>query len=267
MQLMIRGKLLGVVPTRRLLTCSEDKKISELMISPVTSIREDSSLMRASELFVEHKFMALPVVDVQGHLKGVIDLNLFTDDINAFSKKHELEKAFQTIGVHVAASRKVSAWLRFKDRFPWLICNIISGVICALIASRYELILSEFVIIALFMAMVLTISESVSIQSMTITLQNLLYSKMSFSRLMRILRREVTTSLLIGIVSALIISTIAFVWRQDLYGALVIGVTIAIAVATSGLLGIFIPTVIYSIQADPKIAAGPIVLALVDLTT
>lgn len=262
-----KEKLLGVVPARSLISCDEDKKISEIMVSPVTSIRDDATLMRASELFVEHKFMALPVIDAHGRLMGVIDLNLFTDDVSASSKKHELEKAFQLIGVHMAASRKVSLWLRFKDRFPWLICNISSGIICALIASRYQVMLKELIILALFMTVVLSVSESVSIQAMTITLQNLLYSKMSFARLARLLRRELMTSFLIGVASAVCVFVVSFLWRHDLYVSTVISTSIVVAVSTAGLLGIFIPTVIYSIQADPKIAAGPIVLALVDVTT
>jgi len=262
-----KEKLLGVVPVRSLLSCDEESKISEIMVSPVMSIKENATLMQASELFIEHKFMALPVVDAHGRLKGVIDLNLFTDDVNGLSKKQELEKAFQIIGVHVASSRKVSPWLRFKDRFPWLICNITSGIICALIASRYQVMLRELIILALFMTVVLSISESVSIQSMTITLQNLLHSKMSFARLVRLLRRELTTSLMIGIVSALCVFAVSFLWRHDLFVSVVISTSIVVAVSTAGLLGVFIPTVIYSIQADPKIAAGPIVLALVDVTT
>lgn len=261
------GRLLGVVPVRSLLSCDEDKKISEIMVSPVASIKEDATLMQASELFIEHRFMALPVVDVNGRLKGVIDINLFTDDVNAFSKRHELEKAFQLIGVHMSASRRVSPWLRLKDRFPWLLCNLTSGLICALIVSRYELMLKEVIILALFMTVVLSISESVSIQSMTITLQNLLHSRMSFARLLRLLRRELITSLLIGAVSALCVFSVAFLWRHNLVDSLIIGLSIIVAVSTAGLLGVFIPTVIYSIKADPKIAAGPIVLALVDVAT
>jgi len=261
------GKLLGVVPVRSLLSCDESKKISDIMVTPVTSIKEGSTLLRASELFVEYKFMALPVVDTQGKLKGVIDINLFTDDITSFSKRQEVEKAFQLIGVHMSASRRVSPWLRFKDRFPWLLCNLSSGVICALIASQYELLLKEVIILALFMTVVLSISESISIQSMTITLQNLLHSKMSFARLFRILRRELLTSFLIGVVSALCVFCVSFLWRHNIHASLIISSSIVIAVSTAGLLGVFIPAIIYSIKADPKIAAGPIVLALVDVTT
>jgi len=261
------GKLLGVVPVRSLLSCDENKKISDIMVTPVASIKEDSTLMQASELFVEHKFMALPVVDAHGKLKGVVDINLFTDDVNAFSKRQELEKAFQLIGVHISASRRISPWLRFKDRFPWLICNLTSGLLCALIVSQYELMLKEVIILALFMTVILSMSESVSIQAMTITLQNLLHSKMSFARLSRILKREFVTSFLIGMLSAVCVFSVAFLWRHDFVDSLIIGLSIILAVSTAGLLGVFVPAIIYSIKADPKIAAGPIVLALVDVVT
>ena len=260
-------RLLGVVPVRRLISCDDQKKISEIMVSPVASIKDDATLMQASELFLEHKFMALPVVDADNKIKGVVDINLFTDEVNAYSKKHELEKAFQLIGVHVSASRTSSPWLRFKDRFPWLLCNITSGFVCALIASRYELVLKELIVLALFITVILSISESVSIQSMTITFQNLVHSKISFKRLLRILRREFITSFLIGVASAICVFTVAMLWRHDLLGASIIGTGIVLAVSTAGVLGVLIPYFIYSIKADPKIAAGPIVLALVDMAT
>lgn len=261
------GLLLGVVPVRKLLSCDETEKVSEIMDTPIFSIRENATLLEASELFLEHRYMALPVVDTNNKLIGVIDINLFTDGINAMSKKQELEKAFQFIGVHIAASRKVSAWVRFKDRFPWLICNMISGLLCALIVSRYELMLKEVITLAIFMTVILALSESVSIQSMTITLQNIIHSKLSLNRLLRILRREILTTLILGASSGVILFLVSFFWRHDLVASLVIFVGVTLSICTSGIFGVIVPTAIYSLKADPKIATGPIVLALVDVAT
>ncbi|MEI6093066.1 MAG: CBS domain-containing protein [bacterium] len=261
------GVLLGVVPVRKLLSCDETEKVSDIMDTPIFSIRENATLLQASELFLEHRYMALPVVDDNNKLTGVIDINLFTDGINALSKKQELEKAFQFIGVHIAASRKVSAWIRFKDRFPWLICNMLSGLLCAVIVSRYQLMLKEVITLAIFMTAILALSESVSIQSMTITLQHIIHSKLSFSRLLRLLRRELTTALLLGASSGLVLFFISFVWKHNLVASVLIFTGVLLGICTAGIFGVIIPTVIYSLKADPKVATGPIVLALVDVVT
>jgi magnesium transporter len=261
------NRLVGIVPVRHLLTSDSEAKISSIMVSSPVSVPHSQPVLFACELFAMHRFLALPVVDDNNKILGIVDINLFTDEVVSLAHQQQLENIFQMIGVHVSIGKKVSSWSDFKGRFPWLFCNISSGIICAFIASRYELLIREVAIIAMFITVVLAISESVSIQSMTLTLQVLLQRNVSWRRILTSVRRELATSVLLGAGSGLVVGVIAYFWRGAVWQGLAIGLSIWLAVITACLLGVVIPTLIRKFRIDPKIAAGPIVLAAADIAT
>lgn len=259
-------RLAGVVPVRRLLGAEPSASIKSIMFSPAVSVSESSSVLEACEVLLRRRLLALPVVDDDRRLKGVIDLSQFTDDVLT-SAQQQMDSAFQLIGVHVALGRRVSSWRSFRDRFPWLLCNIGSGIVCAFIASRFELLLSQVVVLAMFLTVVLGLGESVSMQSMTITLQSLLGRRMSWREVLLSARKELTTSALLGAGCGAIVGSIIWLWRGQVLVALAVGESIACAIVTACLLGVAIPTIIRRLKFDPKVAAGPIVLAAADIST
>ena len=259
-------RLVGVVPVRRLLGSDPGTTMESIMVTPVVSIPSSSTVLEACEAFLNRRFLALPVVDDEGRLLGVVDLNIFTDDVLT-SAHQQMDSAFQLVGVHVALGRRVSSWASFKDRFPWLLCNMTSGIICAFIASRFELMLSQVVVLAMFMTVVLALAESVSMQSMTITLQALMGRLTSWRHILMALRKELATSGLLGLGCGAVIGLTILIWRGRGGEAFAVGASIFLSVVTACLLGVAIPTAIHKLRIDPKVAAGPIVLAAADIAT
>ncbi|NLX15124.1 MAG: magnesium transporter [Phycisphaerales bacterium] len=259
-------RLIGVIPVRRLLGSEPSTTLKSVMISPVISVPLSSSLLEACEVLLNHRFLALPVLDADNKLHGVIDLNQFTDEVLTHAQK-QMDSAFQLIGVHVALGRRVSSWRSFRDRFPWLLCNMASGVTCAFIASPFELLLSEWVLLAMFITVVLALGESVSMQSMTITLQSLMGGQTDWKQILASVRKEFTTSALLGMGCGGLIGLTAWIWRGLYLVALAIGGSICLSIIIACLLGVVIPTTIHKLRIDPKVAAGPIVLASADIAT
>lgn len=259
-------RLAGVVPVRRLLGSDGAATVESLMVTSVVSIPASDDVLAASETFLTHRLLALPVVDDDRRLLGVVDLNLFTDDVLTAAQQ-QMDSAFQLIGVHVNLGRRVSSWRSFRDRFPWLLCNIASGVACAFIASRFELLLSEVVVLAMFLTVVLALGESVSMQSMTITLQGLIGPVPRLRQILLSLRKEFTTSALLGLGCGAIVGMVVFAWRGRAMEGLAIGGSIVLSIVTACLLGVAIPAAVHMLRIDPKISAGPIVLASADIAT
>jgi len=259
-------RLAGVVPVRRLLGSEPGTPIKSIMVSPVKSIPESSSVLEACEMLLDHRFLALPVVDTNRRLRGIIDLSQFTDEVLT-SAQQQMDSAFQLIGVHVALGRRVSSWRSFRDRFPWLLCNMASGLVCAFIASRFELLLSQVVLLAMFLTVVLALGESVSMQSMTITLQSLLGRKTGWREIFSSTRKEFTTSAMLGLGCGAFIGLSAWLWRGFHVAAIAVGGSICLSIIAACLLGVAIPTAIHKLKIDPKVAAGPIVLASADIVT
>lgn len=260
-------RLVGVVPVRRVLTSATQAKVSSIMMPSPVSVSTSDTVLKACELFSEHRFLALPVVDDANRITGIVDINVFTDGVVNVAQQQQIDNVFQLIGVHISLGKTVSSWASFKGRFPWLFCNIASGVLCAFIAGRYALLISQVVVLAMFLTVVLALAESVSIQSMTLTLQVFLQEKVSWRRIFASVRKELLIAIMLGGGSGIMVGATAFFWRGSFGEGLTITVGICLSVITACLLGIIVPTTIRTLRVDPKIAAGPIVLAAADIAT
>lgn len=261
------ARLVGVVPTRRLLTAELEKPVSEVMISKVVSIPHTASVLEACEFFAMHKFFAFPVVDEQQHMVGIVDVSLFTEEVLDLAERQQSETIFESIGLRIEQVRGASPLKAFYFRFPWLLATIVSGTVCALLTSAYEATLAQALALAFFLTLVLGLGDSVSVQSMTVTLQILRTSRPSFRWYVKTLHREMRTAVLLGTACGTIVGLITWIWRGASLIALAIGSGILLSLCMACLFGISVPTLLHTLKLDPKIAAGPITLALTDIFT
>lgn len=263
-------RLVGVLPTRRLLTASLDQRLSEVMISRVVAIPESATVLEACEAFVLHKFLAFPVVDAARKIVGVVDVHLLTEeafDMADVAEREQTDALFEAIGFRVSQVRDASPLRAFRFRFPWLLATIASGTACAFLASAFELTLAKSLVLAFFLTLVLGLGESVSVQSMTLTIQALRATRPTFTWYLRAARREAGTAGLLGLACGLIVGLIVWAWRGAGLAGLAIGTSILLALSAACLFGLSVPALLHALKLDPKIAAGPVTLALSDLAT
>lgn len=262
-----QDRLCGVLPTRRLLLASPSSRVEEIMDRRVISLPAEATLLDACEFFITHRLLALPIVDSEGKLLGVIDVDRYTDEIRRLDAQHESDAIFQLIGVHVAAVRQANMGVQFRQRFPWLLCNIGGGLACAAIASLFARVLEQVVLLALFIPVVLSLAEAVSIQSLTLSLQLYQGPRAARSALAGRVARELALGLLLGAASGALVASMAALWSGAVPAALCILASMALAVMAGALLGLIVPWVLLRTQRDPKVASGPLVLALTDAAT
>jgi magnesium transporter len=261
------GCLKGVVPTRRLLTAPLDQRLSEVMIRQVVTIPQHAKIVDALEFFVIHKFLAFPVVDQKRHIVGVVDVNLFTEEVFDLTERERMEEVFEFIGFQISQVRDASPVRAFRFRIMWLLATIASGTVCALLASAYQETVAKTLILAFFLTLVLGLGESVSTQTMTVTIQALRSASLSLRWFTRALRREAATALLLGLACGLSVGLIVWFWHWAGLAAVAIGASITLVIMVACLLGLSIPTLLHSLKLDLKIAAGPMTLAMADIFT
>ncbi len=260
-------RLVGVVPTRRLLTAPLDKTLADIMIGRVIAIPETATLLEVCELFAMHKLLAFPVVDARRRMLGVVDVSLFTEEVFDIAERERTGELFESLGIRVAQVHDAAPGRAFRYRFPWLLTTILSGTCCALLASVFEITLAKSLVLTFFLTMVLGLGESVSIQSMTMTIQALRSIRPTWRWYLAALRRELGAALLLGAACGGTVGLIVWLWRGAALAAVAIGSSILLALCAACLFGLSIPAVLHALKLDPKIAAGPVTLAFTDLFT
>jgi len=260
-------RLAGVLPTRRLLTAPPDTTLGELMVKRVIAIPATATVLDACEFFVLYKFFAFPVVDPDRHVIGVVDIGLFTAEMLEERDENiaaQADEIFEALGFRLSHLRGASAWRVFRHRFPWLLATIFGGTMCALLAGAFEATIASSVVIAFFLTMVLGLNESVSMQTMTVTIQALRSQAVTSSWFKVAFLRELRSAVLLGLGCGALVVMIVLLWRKELTAALAIGGSIGLSLVTACLFGVSIPSLLHSLKLDPKIAAGPVTLAVTD---
>jgi magnesium transporter len=261
------GRLEGVVPTRRLVLAAADAKIADLMVRRVVSLPERATVLEACEFFIQHRFLALPVVGEDGRMVGVVDVELYTQELDHLEDTRKREELFQQIGVHLAGAEQQAPMSAFRRRLPWLGCNLAGGILAAFLSGIFEETLERVVALALFIPVVLNLAESVSSQSVSLTLHLLQGQRPTWKDVPGQLRSETATGLLLGVACGMVVALVALVWLRQGKVALSLLGGIAGGVTLSAALGLIVPLLLRLLRLDPRVAAGPIVLAGADVLT
>jgi magnesium transporter len=261
------GRLQGVVPTRRLLLCPAERPLTEIMVPRVIALPADATVLDACDFFIQYRLLAFPVIDAERRLLGVVDLELYTDELGQLAEPTRRDDLFQLIGVRATQARHDSPLSAFRSRFPWLGCNLAAGILAAFLSGLFQDTLSRVVALAFFIPVVLNLAESVSSQSVSLTLQVLHGPPPTWRALLEKLRREAVTGLMLGAGAGAAVALVALVWlgHPRVAACLLGGITGGVTGAA--LLGIAFPILLRLVRLEPRVAAGPLALAGADVIT
>ena len=259
-------KLLGVVSTRDLLISSPDTPIATLINTKIKSLQSHHTMKEALLHMQKHHLLALPVVE-NGIFMGVIDMRDYFEETIELDTSKKREQVFQTLGFILDDDEKQTTLHKYLTRAPWMFCNMIGGLLCAVISNFYEVILLKAIVLAMFIPLVLSLSESISMQSMTQSMHEMGRHVHFWKRIGAYLGKESKLFILVAISCGVIIGSLAILWGDGWGPAAVIGAAITISVLVSAIIGVMVPLILHTVKLDPKIASGPIVLMLADTIT
>ncbi len=261
------SRLKGVVPTRRLLLSAPEKSIGDIMAPDVIAIPATATVLEACEFFMFHRLLAFPVVNEEREIMGIVDVELYTDELKDLDRREASDDLFQLIGVHLADARQTSPVAAFRGRFPWLLTNIAGGILAAFLSGMFEAELQKVVALALFIPVVLALAESVSIQSVSLALQSLHGGQPTVQAILKKLRAEAVTGLYLGVASGLAVASVALLWLGQTRVFICLLGGVAGGVTCAAIIGVVMPNLLRLFQREPQVAAGPITLALTDMVT
>ena len=261
------GRLQGVVPTRRLILSQDATRLADIMVRQVVAIPAGATVLDACEFFIQHRLLAYPVIDENRKLVGVVDVELYANELDNLGNAESRDDLFQVIGVHVGQAHQDSPLFAFRRRFPWLGCNLAAGILAAFLAGLYKDELNRVVALAFFIPVVLNLAESVSSQSVSLALQALRGTRPTWKSIFAKVRKEFSTGLMLGLGSGGVVALVGLVWLGNYRVALCLLGGITGGVIGAAILGLIMPMVLRMLRLEPRVAAGPIALAGADVLT
>lgn len=256
-------KLVGVVPIRRLITTPKETKISDIMVRNPIRLTADSSAGTALEYFVFYKFIAFPVVDEYGRLVGIARANDFIE--NTLNMEEKTERArddlLKIIGIKLEEFRKPTIFKSTFLRFPYLLFNILSGLLCAFITKLFGTTIDEFIFIAFFITIILGLAESIGTQAVAVTLS---YLEKTI-KLKNLVLYEMLVGTKMGLLCGGVLYFASLFWLGNQDFSLVLFLTILLTLINASFLGCSLPILFKKVGANPAHASCPMVLAIADI--
>lgn len=257
------GKLTGTLPVRALLAAKPGAKVQDAAAGEIVKLSARQPKDEVVRAFKGHKYQALPVVDDQDRLVGVVT----AESVLSAVRDQEDEIVFGATGAD-ARELELRTGVAATRRLPWITMTVVGGLGCAFIAGLFHATLERAVILGIFVPLVLAVSESVAAQTATIVLKTLVTGDIPRGALTRFLMKEVAVGLLIGLYAATLVMLASTFWpHSDLSLSVVIGCTVVLGVCWSTLVGVAVPTILRRFRVEPSVAGGPVVLMIADLFT
>jgi magnesium transporter len=254
------GKPIGVVSLRGLLTSKRSKLLTSIMSTP-TTVSVDTSLSVLEDVFDEHPFLGIPVVEADGRLVGVVSRAAVSSAILERSESDSLRRQ----GVVGDELRSMPIWIRSRRRLAWLSANIVLNIIAASVISAYEETLVAVIAIAVFLPMVSDMSGCSGNQAVGVTMRELSLGLVRPVDAAKVWLKEISVGVINGLSLGVLIGVVAWVWKGNPVLGLVIGLALALNTMLAVSIGGVVPLLLKRVGQDPAVASGPLLTTITDM--
>ena len=256
------GRLEGVVSLRDLIIASPDRRLEDIMQRDVRKARDDLDQEEMARMVQRYDLVALPVVDADDRLVGVITV----DDVLDIVEEEATEDILKLAGVGVKEHALSPVFDSARRRLPWLIVNMLVGLCSAFIVTQFEDTIAKVAVLAALMPIIAGQGGNASIQTATIVVRGLALDEIDFGDLVRLLSKEVSLGALKGLLFGTVLAIVAFAWSGNGTLAAVAGTAMFLNMIVASLGGVLIPmTLRYGLKVDPATAAGVFDTMLTDI--
>jgi magnesium transporter len=241
------GKLTGVLNMRELMLASPQDRIESLTNREILSVSETLTREEVVTLMRRHRFLALPVVDGEGRLVGIIkhDEALRAGQLEAFE---DLQKMVGAGGDERALS-PVSTVV--KRRLPWLYVNLLTAFLAAAVVGVFEGTIQKVTALAVLLPIVSGQGGNTGAQALAVVMRGLALREIISGAAKRVIVKEVLAGLLNGIAVAVATAGAVWIWSRNYGIALVIFLSMIVNMVAAGLSGAAIPLILKALKRDP----------------
>lgn len=257
--------LTGAVSLRRILLSKDDTLISDLMTTPVIAVHTHDDQEEVAEKFREYDLIAMPVIDNEERIVGIITIDDIVDVIVA-ENTEDIEKM---AALHPSESEylKTSIWRLARNRIFWLLFLMISATLTGIVINRYQELLKTMVMLAAFIPMLMDTGGNCGSQASTLIIRGMAVGEIELANWLKVVWKELRVSIVVGLVLASVnfLRIMLFVKDSCLRMNIVVTVTLFITIVFAKLIGCLLPMVAKRLRFDPALMASPMLTTIVDV--
>jgi len=255
------GKLAGVVPIRNLVIAPHDRTLQEMMISDPIRAEVSMDQEEAARTVSKYELLALPIVDGEGRLAGIITV----DDVIDIIDKETTEDMYKMAGLEETDRVFSPPGLSIKKRLPWMTFNLLTAILAASVVAFFEGTIEKVVALATFMPVVAGMGGNGGTQTLTVMVRGIALGELAFSSAWRAIVKEVTVGLTVGAVTGFLVAFVAYLWKGNAVLGLVLALAMVINLLVAALAGTLIPLALKQLRLDPALGSGVIVTTFTDV--
>jgi magnesium transporter len=267
-----RQRLLGVVSLKDLVATDPAKKVEDVMKTKVHKVPETADQKQIAHLLLTHGLEAIPVVDGEGHMKGIVTV----DDVIDLLREEDTADMQKVGGTEALDGPYLETGFlhMIRKRAGWLVFLFLGEMLTASAMSFYERQIEEAVVLALFIPLLISSGGNTGSQATTLIIRAMALGELRLRDWWRVIGRELASGVVLGCILGTIGFTRIMIWQlvARTYGEhyILVGLTIALSlvgIVTFGTLtGSMLPFILRSCRLDPASASAPFVATLVDVT-
>lgn len=253
-------ELVGVISLRDLIIAEGSLMVEDVVNRQIVSVSVGDDQEDIAQMMRDYDLLALPVVDFQNHLLGIITV----DDILDVMEEEASDDYSKLAGVDVDSVDQ-SPITAAKKRLPWLIILLFLGLFTASIIARFEETLEQVALLAIFIPLIAGMAGNTGTQSLAVAVRGITTGEFQKRGIMKTIMRESITGLITGVTCGLSIWLIIYIWQGALFLGFLVGLSIMVTLFVATISGALVPMLMHRLNIDPAVASGPFITTINDI--
>ncbi|HPX93638.1 MAG TPA: magnesium transporter [Bacillota bacterium] len=252
----------GVISVKAILLADDGERIGDIMETDIISVNTTMDREEVVRLFHKYNFLAIPVVDNENRLVGIVTIDDAVDVM-----QEETTEDFEKMAAIAPSEKpylKTSFWQHGMHRITWLFILMVSGMINGLILEKHEAAFIAYPLLVSFIPMLTDTGGNVGSQSSTLMIRGMTLGEIKISDIFRVIIKESATSLLMGTVLSAVNFVRVYLIYRDFTTALILALAMIATVFMAAVIGGILPLIAKKLRIDPAIMAAPLITTLVD---
>lgn len=256
-----RNHLVGVLSLRQLIQRRPETLLKDILVPQVISVSTHTDQEEVARFVASYNLLAIPVVDSENKLVGFIPV----DDVIDVIKEEATEDIYRLAGLDVSERVFSSPRSSIRMRIPWLVLNLATAFLVALVVSFFEDTIRQFAVLAVFMPVVPLLGGNAGTQTLTVMVRGIALGELHWSNSRKALIKEVLVGTANGAAIGIIVALVALAWKGSPALGLVLGLSMFGTLIIAAIAGTLVPLALRWLKVDPTLASSVFVTTTTDV--